>query len=44
MWEGETVNRKCDSHQRDVKGIRKLCQLVEKCDGYERGVKRCGKA
>ena len=43
MWEGETVYRKCDSQQRDVKGIRKVCQLTEKCDGYGRGVGRCGK-
>ena len=42
MWEGETVDRKCDSHQRDVKGIRKVCQLTEKCDGYERVVRRSG--
>ena len=31
------------SHQEDVKGIRKVCQLTEKCDGYERGVRRCGR-
>ena len=24
---------KCDSHRRDVKGIREVCQLTEKCDG-----------
>ena len=29
MWKGETVDRKCDSHQRDVKGIRKVCQLAK---------------
>ena len=32
---GETVNRKCDSHRRDVKGIREVCQLTERCVGYE---------
>ena len=30
---GETVDRKCDSHRRDVKGIREVCQLTERCDG-----------
>ena len=44
MWEGERVDRKCDSNQRHVKGIRKVCQLTEKCDSYERRVRRCGKA
>ena len=33
VWEGETVDKKCDSHQRDVKGIREVCQLTERCDG-----------
>ena len=40
--EGVTVDRKCDSHQRDVKGIRKMCQLTERCNGYRGGVRRCG--
>ena len=35
MWEGVTVVRRCDSHQRDVKGIREVCQLTERCDAYE---------
>ena len=35
VWEGETVDRKCDSHRRDVKGISEVCQLTERCDGYE---------
>ena len=26
------------SHQEGVKGIRKVCQLMEKCDGQEEGV------
>ena len=45
VWEGETVERKCDSHQRDVKGIKQECQLMERCDGHDhRGVVReCGK-
>ena len=31
--EGETVGKKCDSHRRDVKGIREVCQLTERCGG-----------
>ena len=30
---GETVKRKCDSHRRDMKSIREVCQLTERCDG-----------
>ena len=30
--EGETVERKCDSLWIDVKGIREVCQLTERCD------------
>ena len=37
-----TVIRQYDSHQRDVEGIRKRCQLMEKCDGHVGGVKGCG--
>ena len=33
VWEGETVERKCDSHWRDVKSIREVCQLTERYDG-----------
>ena len=33
VWEGETVERKCDSHRTDVKSIREVCQLTERCDG-----------
>ena len=43
VLEGETVDRKCDSHRRDVKGIKEVCQLTERCDGYEEGVRRCWK-
>ena len=38
-----TVDRKCDSPERGVKGIRKVCQLTETCDANEGGVRRCGK-
>ena len=34
-----TDDRKCDSPKRGVKGIRKVSQLTERCDGYEGG--RC---
>ena len=34
-----TVVRKCDSHQGGVNGIRKVCQLMERCDGYGGDVK-----
>ena len=26
----------CDSHQEGVKGIRKVCQLMERCNGHVR--------
>ena len=34
--------RKCDSHQGGVKGIKKVCQLMERWDGHRGGVKGCG--
>ena len=37
--EGVTVDRKCDSPKRGVKGIREVSQLTEWCDGCEGG--RC---
>ena len=40
---GVTDARKCESPKRVVKGIREVSQLTEKCDGYEGGVRRCGK-
>ena len=41
--EGVTDDRKCDSPKRGVKGIREMSQSTERCDGYEGGVRRCGK-
>ena len=38
-----TDDRKCESPKRGVKGIREVSQLTERCDPYERGVRRCGK-
>ena len=37
------VDRKCDSPKRGVKHIGEVCQFTERCDGYEGGVRRCGK-
>ena len=37
-----TDDRKCDS-PKSVKGIRKVSQLTERCDGYEGGLRRFGK-
>ena len=37
-----TVVRKCASHQVGVKGIRKVCQLMERCDGHGGDVKVLG--
>ena len=36
-------DRKCYCLKKGVKGIREVSQLMERCDGYEGGVKRCGK-
>ena len=38
-----TDDRKCDSPKRVVKGIKEVTQLMERCDCYEGGVRRCGK-
>ena len=38
-WGGVTVVRKGDSYQGGVKAIRKVCQLMERCDGHVGGVK-----
>ena len=38
-----TDGRKCGSLKRGVKGIREVSQFTERCDGYEGGVRRCGK-
>ena len=34
-----TVVRKCDSHHGVMKGIRKMCQLMERWDGHGEDVK-----
>ena len=38
-----TDDRKCNSPKRGVKGIREVSQLVERCDGYDRDVRTCGR-
>ena len=38
-----TDDRKCDSPKRGVKDIREVSQLMERCNRYEEGVRRCGK-
>ena len=37
-----TSVRECDSPEGDVKGIRKVCQLMGRCDGNGGGVRVCG--
>ena len=37
-----TVARACDSPQVDVKFVRKVCQLMQRCDGPWGGVKELG--
>ena len=36
-------DRKCGIPKKGVTGIRGGSQLMERCDGYDRGVRRCGK-
>ena len=33
-WRGVTVVRKCDSYKVGVTSIRKVCQLMERCDNH----------
>ena len=37
---GVTVDRESDSSQGNVKDIRKICQLVGRCDGYGGDIRR----
>ena len=36
---GVTVDRECYSPKGGVKGIRKVCQLIQSCDGHGDGVR-----
>ena len=38
------VVRKCDNHQGGATGIRKVYQLMERCDGHRGDVKVVGEA
>ena len=42
VWEGVITFRKFDSPQGGVNNIRKLCQLMERCDAYGRSVQELG--
>ena len=33
-WGGVAVDQKCNIDQKGVKGIKKVCQLMERCDGH----------
>ena len=33
--------RRCDSPQVGLKDVRKVCQLIERCDGHVGGVQGC---
>ena len=36
MWEGEITFKRYDSPQGGVKVVRKVCQLMERCDAHGR--------
>ena len=38
-----TVDRRCDSPKRGIKGIGEVCQLVERGDGHGGGVRGMGR-
>ena len=37
------ATRKCDRPKKGVKGITEVSHLTERWDGYEGGIRRCGK-
>ena len=37
MWRGVTAFKKCDIPQGVTRSFRKMCQLMERCDGHVRG-------
>ena len=39
MWEGMITFSRCGSPQGGVKDVRKVCQLIERCDAHGRSVK-----
>ena len=38
MWKCVITFKRCDSPQGCVKVVRKVCQLMERCDAYGRSV------
>ena len=42
VWEGVITFRRCDSSQGGVKDVRKVCQLMERCDSHGRSVQDLG--
>ena len=42
ILEGVITFTRCDSPQGGVKGIRKVCQLMERCDAHGRSVQELG--
>ena len=43
MWEGVITFRRCHSPQGGVTDVRKMCQLMERCDAHERSVQELWK-
>ena len=42
LWEGMITFRRCDSPQGSVKDVRKVCQLIERCNAHWRIVQELG--
>ena len=42
VWEGVITFRRCDIPQGGVKDVRKVCQVMERCDGHGGDVKVLG--
>ena len=34
VWEGVITFRRCGNHQEGVKGVTKVCQVMERCDSH----------
>ena len=42
VWEGVIYLRRCDTPKGGVKSARKVCQVMERCDGYAGDVTMLG--
>ena len=42
MWGGVITFRRCDTPHGGLKDVRKVCQVMERCDGYGGDVKVLG--